>query len=102
MSDASVTKLLNAHYDANDATAFGQLLLLHPEHLRHNDGTDRWMWRAAIDGKLSLIQQLVQLGVDVNESKDKYVQEDPFCQVEGPVMFAAAEGHLETVQWLLD
>lgn len=60
------------------------------------------MWAAAIRGRLPVVQVFVELGLDVNLAKDVEDPEDPFCTVEGPVLHAAAEGHLEVVRWLLD
>jgi ankyrin repeat protein len=53
-------------------------------------------------GRLSVMQSLVDLGVDVNTPKDSQDADDPFYTPEGPILQAAAEGHLEVVRWLLD
>jgi ankyrin repeat protein len=63
------------------------------------------MWEAAINGQLPLVECLVGLGQDVNERKDAVDPDDPdcsFCQVEGPIVQAAGEGHVELVRWLLE
>ena len=53
-------------------------------------------------GNIALLQLLVDLGMDVNESKDRWDPDDPFCLVEGPICLAASEGQLATVRWLLE
>jgi hypothetical protein len=72
--------------------------------LRNADGTDEWMWKAAMDGNLPLLQGLVAPGLDVNESKDRDDPADPnpFYQAEGPILQAPGNGHLEIVRWLLE
>ncbi|HKB42189.1 MAG TPA: ankyrin repeat domain-containing protein [Gemmataceae bacterium] len=102
--DAEVSVAVYTAFNGRDVAEFCRLLRKHPEFLRHEDGTDRWMWQAAMDGYLPLVECLADLGQDVNEPKDAMDPDDPdcsFCQVEGPIVQAAGEGHLEVVRWLL-
>jgi ankyrin repeat protein len=90
-----------AFHESNDAE-FKRLLTDHPEHLRDEDGSDVWMWKAAMDHKLPILQALVTLGVDVNESHDRGDESDPFFEPEGPILQAAGNGDVDMVRWLLD
>ena len=102
--NAEVSVAVYTAFNERNVAEFRRLLRKYPEFLRHDDGTDRWMWQAAIDGHLGLVECLVELGQDVNEPKDAVGPDDPdcsFCQVEGPIVQAASEGHLEVVRWLL-
>jgi ankyrin repeat protein len=102
--DTEVSVAVYAAFHDRDVAQFSRLLREHPEFLRHEDGTDRWMWQAAINGQLPLVECLVGLGQDVNEPKDPVDPSDPDCsfrQVEGPIVQAAGEGHLEIARWLL-
>lgn len=99
--DPEISRRIYAALHANDVETFRRLLSDHPEFLRHDDGTDRWMWQAAMDGNLPLLEALISLGVDVNEPKDPPDPDDPDAQVEGPILWAASEGHLDVVRWLL-
>jgi len=97
--------LINEAFNHQDVATFSELIRAHPEFLRHEDGTDRWMWAAARRGSLALLQALVDLGMNVNEStdhEDPDDPDDPFYQAEGCIIEAASQGHLQVVQWLLD
>jgi len=103
--DPELSQQVYASFNDGNADTFYRLLKTHPEFIRHEDGTDRWMWQAASEGKLPIIKALVDLGMDVNESKDLKGSEDPdnpFYQAEGPIAQAASQGQLETVRWLLE
>lgn len=94
---------INVAFDKGNAQEFLQLLRIHPEYIRNEaDGSDMWMWIAAQQGKLSIIQALVELGVDVNETSDHGDKNDPFYQPEGAIVEAAGSGHVEIVRWLLE
>src|SRR5260221_1842109 len=99
--DPDISREVYAAFNAGDVEQFHRLLSDHPEFLRNSNGTDRWMWQAAMKGNLPLVEALVSLGMDVNESKDLANPDDPFSQAEGPILWAASEGQLETVLWLL-
>lgn len=104
--DPGIGKQIGAAYSnsSQEPTKFLELLKRHPEFLRNADGTDEWMWQAAMNGNLPLLQGLVALGLDVNESMDRDDPADPnpFYQAEGPILQAAGHGHLEMVRWLLE
>src|SRR5262245_28561110 len=100
--DAATYGQLHEAFDAGRTEQFRRLLATHPEYLRESDGTDRWMWRAAIHGKLPIIQALVEVGMDVNEDHSTSDPNDPFYAPEGAIVEAASKGHLEVVRWLLD
>lgn len=93
--DLPVVKQVGAAYNRNDVDEMRRLLTIHPEVLRQEDGRDYWLGRSAAEGRLELVQMLVQLGIGVNESDD-------FTSPEGSVWRAAAEGHVEVVRWMLD
>jgi ankyrin repeat protein len=102
--DPDVSIAVYAAFNNRDVAEFRRLLTAHPEFLRMPDGTDRWMWQAAMDGHLPIVECLVDLGQDVNEPKDSVDPDDPDCsfrQVEGSIVQAAGEGHLKLVRWLL-
>jgi uncharacterized protein len=86
----------------NDLAEFTRLLKANPDYLLGPDGTDLWMWSAALNGKLDVIKALVELGLDVNVPKDSEDANDPYYTPEGPILHAAAEGHVDVVRWLLD
>src|SRR5437763_1214831 len=91
-------------YERGDAKTFARLLRAHPEHLRDPDGKDMWMFTAAPEGKLKIIKALVDLGMDVNE-RWAGVDDDPnsqFYEPVGPILWAASNGHIETVRWMLE
>jgi ankyrin repeat protein len=100
--DPSISRIINVPFEAGDLVEFTRLLRAHPEYLRHVDGTDLWMWRAAMGGQLPFVQALVDLGLDVNVPKDREDPDDPYSCPEGPILQAASEGHLNVVRWLLD
>lgn len=100
--DAAISRKINVAYEADDVAKFVRQLRKLPEYKRCQDGTDLWMWRAAINGNLPMLQALVGLGLDVNLSKDIYNPENPFSQIEGPILNACAQGHVHVIKWLLD
>ena len=103
--DREIGLKIRIAFDSDDLDEFLRLLSEHPEWLRKEDGTDDWMWRAALEGRIDFMEVLVDLGMDVNESKDKHSPErelNPFYQAEGPILQAAGSGHLEVVRWLLE
>ncbi len=94
-------------FDNQDAYEFRRLLSAHPELLRNDDGRDYWMQSAAQVGWLEGVKVLHELGIGVNERPSTAGDEvndpdDPFLQLEGPILMAAANGQLEVVRWLLD
>ena len=96
---------INDAFNEGNVNDVSRLLRAHPDLLRHEDGTDRWMGAAAMDGNLSMLQALVGLGLDVNDPKDRENPDDPdddFYQPEGCIVDAASEGRLEVVRWLLE
>ncbi len=92
---------LRGYFDAENTSEFKELILLHPEHLRNDDGSDHWMWLAAVHNNLPMIKALVELGLNVNESHDPGDDSDPYYEPEGPVLQASVAGHIEIVEWLL-
>ena len=84
--DPAISRKINVAFEAGDAAKFLRQLRKLPQYLRCEDGTDLWMWRAAQEGSLTLLQAAVYLGVDVNESKDIYNPDNPFSQAEGPIL----------------
>ncbi|MEZ5941668.1 MAG: ankyrin repeat domain-containing protein [Planctomycetaceae bacterium] len=104
--DAEIYIPIKQAFDSNDLVAFRRLLGEHPQYLRDvRDGTDWWMWKAAMDGNLPIVQTLIDLGLRPNESQDLPDPEDPdflFVQVEGPILQAAGQGHFDVVAYLLE
>ena len=99
--DIAISRQINVPFEAGDVAEFVRLLRIHPNYLRHADGTDLWMWRAAMHGRLEIIKALFDLGLDVNTPKSCEDPNDPYCTPEGPILQAATEGNVETVRWLL-
>jgi len=66
----------------------------HPEHIHTEEDLVWWLHSAATNGKLPFVEFFVGKGADVNASQD----DSP----EGPLQYAAGEGHLDVVRWLLD
>lgn len=100
--DAETSIKIYGAYHSGDHVEFERLLAEHPEFLRNVNGTDRWMWQFAMHGQIPFLEAVTKLGLNVNESKDYEDPEDPFNQVEGPILQAAGQGQLETVRWLLE
>jgi uncharacterized protein len=103
--DDDTQKLIGRAFADNDVAEFSEYMRRYPELLRHEDGTEQWMWRAAQNGRLDMVKELVKLGIDVNESKDLPDVDNPnswFYQAEGAILNAASQGHLEVVRWLLE
>lgn len=77
----------------DDVEAVKRLLQAHPEHWGHMTVFGSWLHVAAGEGRLEVVQLLIELGADV--------------EVRGgigggtPLNFAAAEGRLEVVRCLL-
>ena len=90
-------------FGQSNVAEFVRLVKAYPQYLRdEDDGTDQWMWSAAIDGNLPMIEGLIDLGMDINETADNDDDpENPFYQAEGAILQAAANGHLELVRWML-
>lgn len=103
--DPEISRQVHTAFNEGKTADFHRLLSAHPEFLRHEDGTDWWMWQAAMQGNLGMIQTLIDLGMNVNDSKDREDPEDPddpFYQAEGPILLAAGQGQFEVVRWLLE
>ena len=100
--DPAISRKINVAFEADDVAEFVRSLRKLPEYMRYKDGTDLWMWRAAIDGNLPMLQALVCLGLGVNESNKVDKSTDPPTQLEGPILDASAQGHALVVKWLLD
>lgn len=100
--DSEKIKYISELFNKRMLGEFIYELTRHPEYRRHEDGADLWLWQSAMDGKLNFIKALIDLGLGVNDSKDLPQPENPLCTVEGPIVDAAANGHLEVVRWLLD
>ncbi len=49
--DPAISRKINVAFEADDVAEFVRSLRKLPEYMRYKDGTDLWMWRAAIDGK---------------------------------------------------
>ncbi|MBI1310865.1 hypothetical protein GC176_06115 [bacterium] len=104
MNDTLKAKVRAIHqlYKHGDVDEFIRQLKDHPESLRHDDGSTRWITSAASSGKLEFVKALVtKLGVDVNEPGFERDPDNPFYEPEGCILHAASNGQLETVQWLL-
>jgi len=97
-----VIKRISGLFNSGTLKDFINELKNHPEYLRHRDGTDLWLWKAAMDGKLEYIQALIDLGLGVNDSQSNAPPDSDSYEPEGPIVQAAASGHLEVVRWLLD
>lgn len=100
--DRDTSRSLSVLFDEGRLEEFRELLEKDSEYLRSRNGTDRWMWQAAMEGKLDFLKALVELGMDVNESHDDGDPNSQFYTPEGPILQAAGSGHLEVVRWLLD
>ena len=96
-----VSEKLHVAFRDSNVAEFKRLVREHPEHLRDEDDTDFWMWKSAMSGNLPILQALIELGMDVNESYDRSDERDPFYEPEGPILQAAGRGDLEMVRWLL-
>ena len=57
--DVEISKQLHAFFHDGNVVEFERLLRAHPQHLRAEDGADIWMWKAALHGRLPIIQALV-------------------------------------------
>jgi ankyrin repeat protein len=93
---------LDVAFKSDDLHSFRQLLIDHPDNLYNSDEADYWMQKAVMRNKLHFIVLLVELGADVNRSAVPSNQGNAFNQPEGPILWAASEGHTEIVRWLLD
>ena len=89
-------RTLYGYLHAGDAQSFERLIRERPEFLRRPDGSEAWLMEASQLGVLPAVQALVELGIDVNESRD---QNDP---TEVALGIAAALGHVDVVEWLLN
>jgi len=67
-----------------------------PEFLRSEFGTDHWMYQAAMDGDLTLLQLLLDLGLSIDEPNDLKVLS------ETPLVRATSAGRIDVVRWFLD
>ena len=75
----TVGKALNIAFDEGNISEFKRLIEENPTKIRSDDGTDRWMWRAAMTGNLEMLKFLVKNGMNVNESSDVPDPENPFA-----------------------
>jgi ankyrin repeat protein len=80
--------------ETGDIQEFERLMQAYPNHVRTEADRVLWLHHAAAAGQLPFVELFVRLGADVNGSQDT----DP----EGAVVWAAREGHLDVVRWLLD
>ncbi len=83
----------------DDADAVGALLREYPQHRFLDSGREQWLPMAVNNGRLEVLKLLVSLGADVTAPANPT---DSIPQPEGPMMYAAAAGHLEVVRYLLD
>ncbi len=100
--DPEISTGLHTAFREENIKEFKRLLRAHPEYLHDEDGADIWMWKAAMAGKLAILQALVDLGLNVNESHDRSDERNPFYEPEGPILQAAGLGDVEMVRWLLE
>ena len=99
MTKAEKMELLYAALHDDDADEFKRLLALYPDCRLNDSGDDGWMDAAAMDGKPWAIEYLVAEGADVNKPSNST---DSTPLPEGPIQWAAAGGHLDTVRVMLD
>ena len=83
----------------DDADAVASLLREYPHHRFLDSGREQWLPMAVNNGRLNVVKLLVSLGADPAAPANPT---DSVPQPEGPMMYAAADGHLETVRYLLD
>ncbi len=90
-----VSLQISQAYTEDNLDEFARLLNENPSELLTEDGLDHWMWTSAMEGKLSFVKALVELGIDINHPSSH-------DRPEGAIAEAAAHNHLEIVQWMLD
>lgn len=74
----------------NDLASFDSIISNHPQLL--SEAGKFWVHRAAIDGNIKVLGHLLKLGCDLNSAD----------YTGTPLAKAAASGHPECVEWLLD
>jgi len=96
MSEESIPKKMVEAIRAEACEKIQRLLQENPEQISFNTpfGTQSWLGYAAQIGKLISAKVLVANGIDVNTG-DKRDNRKPICG-------AAANGHLELVEYLID
>jgi ankyrin repeat protein len=99
MDLADKQELLYDALRADDASEFARLLALYPECRYDGGGDDMWMASAAMRGKLWAVEWLVARGADVNRPSNST---DSVPHPEGPIVYAAQEGRLDVVRYMLD
>jgi ankyrin repeat protein len=99
MDLADKMELLHAALRNDDIAEFARLLALYPECRYDGAGDDWWMNYAAMDGKLWAVELLVDQGADVNKPSNST---DSVPSPEGPIVYAADNGHATVVRYMLD
>lgn len=87
-------------FESGDLDRFRDMIRENPRCLRNRHGGDAWLRYAAGQGDLPMVQLLVELGIDVNETQ--FSPDHRSHVPEGAIQQAADFGHLEVVRWLLD
>jgi ankyrin repeat protein len=100
--DRTVGRALSEAMDDDNLEEFVRLLDAHPEHIRAPDGSNCWMKNAAQSGRVRFLQVILERGVNVNEPSGDQNPDSQFYEPDGPILWAAAEGQLDSVRWLLD
>ncbi len=98
-----IEEALGSYNDDSGLVLAEKLLQANPEYLRMY-GRDNHLDTAAALGRLDLVKMLVRLGIGIDEvSFQNYKPEDtPNARIEGAIVDAAAEGHLDIVKWFIE
>ncbi|AMV28569.1 Ankyrin repeats (3 copies) [Gemmata sp. SH-PL17] len=99
MDRADKMELLHAALRNDNATEFARLLKRFPDCRYDGAGDDYWMSAVAMRGKLWAIELLVARGADVNRPSNST---DSVPSPEGPIVYAANNGHMDVVRYMLD
>jgi len=98
----AVNERISDAFHARDLETFTDLLRRHPEFRCNEDGSDRWLSWAAGEGDVEMLDLLVSLGLDVNNTSSGQAEiEASFYDPTGCISHACRKGQIEAVKWLL-
>jgi ankyrin repeat protein len=96
---ATIGERISDAVRTGNVAAFKVFLKEHPRNIWEDDERPHWSYwlnAAADSGQLLILKALIEAGADIN------VPASANGSPEGIIGIAAAEGHLDIVQWLLD